>query len=389
MHLPTIPDQTGLWPLDPAVTHLNHGSFGSTPLAGLDHLADLRREVDARPMAWFRDLPSRVRRASTEVAGWLGSDPERTVLVSNASAAATITFRGVRLEPEDEVLVTNHGYGAVTMAAERAARRQGARLVTAEFGLSATADEVVERVRAALTNRTRVLVVDQVTSPTGLRLPVERLCVLAREHGVISVVDGAHAPGMLADPVVADADIWFGNLHKWGCAPRACAALVVGEQAPDLDPVIDSWAAAEPFPHRFDMQGTSDLTAWLAAPWVLAHLEQSIGWDLVRRYQAALLGEGTRLVTEAMSQVFNQDCAVVRPMAAPALSLVRVPGLAGDFAALTSYRALMDDCGFEAAGTGLGGQGYVRLSAAAHNTLGDYERFADVAVPSLGRAFAR
>ncbi len=373
------------WPLDPDVVHLNHGSFGATPRAGLQIQARLRDEMNGAPVRWFNALPERLPQARARIAAWLGTPPELTAFVPNATAGASAVFRSLRLSPGDEVLVTDHGYGAVTMGAARMAMRAGAELRTVSLPLTADAGEVVERVTAGLTERTRLLVIDHATSPTALELPAAELCRRARERGVLTLVDGAHTPGMLARPWVAEADVWVGNLHKWALCPRPAAVIVARpEIADELDPTIDSWGAGKPYPHRFDVQGTNDVTALLAAPEVLDLVEHEVGWDATRAWSAQLLDQGHAVVCAALADAFGEDCDPHEQRPLPQMRLVRIPGQPGDETGVARVRHLAGP-GYEVAVTSFGGSTYVRLSAHLHNRLLDYQRFAAEVVPILAR----
>jgi len=375
------------WALDPAVRHLNHGSFGGVPLAALAVQDQARREMERTPVAWFPGLPLRVAGVRQQLAEVLGVPAERLALVPNASAGASVVFSSLELGRGAEIVVTDHGYGAVTMGAERAARRVGGRVVTAPVPLAAGEDEAAEAVLSTLTDRTELLVLDHITSPTARRLPVGRICAAARARGIATLVDGAHAPMMLDAPVAeADADVWVGNLHKYGCTPRGTAVLVARpEVAERLQPLIDSWGADLAFPERFDHQGTLDLTAWLAAPSALRFVEESLGWDAVRRYSSDLAGWAQDLVTDALSEASGTDCRADVGMPVGPIRLVGLPpGLAvGHLGANGLRDRVLAEAGIETAFTSFAGRGYLRLSAHAYNTPDDYRDLVDRALPLL------
>ncbi|WP_136036055.1 aminotransferase class V-fold PLP-dependent enzyme, partial [Microbacterium sp. K35] len=179
------------WPLDPAVVHLNHGSFGAVPSVVVAHQDALRRRADLSPVEWFPRIAERVQDARERTAPFVGARADDSVFVPNASAAATVVYNALRLEHGDEILVTDQGYGAITMGAERLARRFGATVRTVALPLLAPDDEIVQLFADALTPRTRLIVVDQITSPTARLLPTRRIADLAAERGVRTLVDGA------------------------------------------------------------------------------------------------------------------------------------------------------------------------------------------------------
>jgi len=377
-----------LWPLEAGVRHLNHGSFGAVPSAVLAHQAELRRSMESSPVAWFGGVPARVARAREEVAAQLGVPADRTALVQNASAGASVAYWNLRLPAGADVVVTDHGYGAVSQGARRAALRVGGTLTVARVPLAASDDDVVASVMDAVTERTALVVLDQITSGTARLFPVERICDEARARGVLTLVDGAHSPGVLATPVVTAADVWVGNLHKFGCAPRGCAALVARpDVAQSLFPLIDSWGGTSGFPDRFDHQGTTDVTSFLSAPFAWSYLERTLGWSVIRDYTAALADYAQAVVTEAMSAATGEDCRVDvgRPIAP--YRLVALPAPLGHTreAADALRQVMLDELGIAVAFTSFAGRGYCRLSTHAYTVGADYEDFAERAVPWLVR----
>lgn len=377
------------WSLDPALRHLNHGSFGAVPLAAQERQRELRTRMEAAPVVWFPELPQRIAAARVDLAAFLGADPGDLALVPNASAGVSVVYANLAHRPGGEIVVTDHGYGAVTMGAERLARRWGGRVRTARVPLDADEEQAYEAVMAEVGEATGLVVVDQITSATARRLPVERIGAEARRRGIPLLVDAAHAPGLIAAPLDGlDCDFWTGNLHKWGCAPRGTAALVArGPLRDGLYPLIDSWAAADPYPDRFDQQGTVDATHYLAASSALDFVEGTWGWTAARRYMDELAGYAERVVGAAFAGLTGTDEGPVDVgMPVPGMRLVRLPeGLADSRLTADALRdRAAAELGVEAAFTSFGGLGYLRLSAHVYNTAEDYEYFAERCVPVLG-----
>ncbi|MET9730484.1 aminotransferase class V-fold PLP-dependent enzyme [Streptomyces sp. NPDC006458] len=376
------------WSLDPGVRHLNHGSFGAVPVAAQTAQEELRREMERNPVVWFPELPARMGRARRAVARFLNVPAGDLALVPNASGGASVVYNSVRFPAGGEVVVTDHGYGAVTMGARRLAHRHAGTVRTAHVPLDADEDEAFAAVMSAVGDRTALIVVDHITSPTARRLPVELIGREARRRGIPLLVDGAHVPGMLENPLRdLDCDFWVGNLHKFGCAPRGAAVLVARSSLREgLYPLIDSWGAEDPFPDRFDSQGTLDVTGCLAAPAALGFVEDTWGWPAARRYMRELGDYAERVIGAAFADLTGDDRPVDTGMPVDALRLVRLPdGLA---ATRLEADALRDRVGREldvaAAFTSFDGVGYLRLSTHVYNTAADYEYFAERCVPVLG-----
>jgi isopenicillin-N epimerase len=162
----------------------------------------------------------------------------------NASTGASVVFQMLMDQGPVDVLVTNHGYGAVTMGAQRLAQRTGGQVRTSHIPMAATAAEAFAILDADRRQfRPKLLVIDQVTSPTARAFSVDDICRRARELGVLTLVDGAHSPGVLVDPVCREADYWIGNLHKFACSARGAAVIVTRGDGQELFPLIDSWGA--------------------------------------------------------------------------------------------------------------------------------------------------
>ncbi|WEK61073.1 MAG: aminotransferase class V-fold PLP-dependent enzyme [Candidatus Microbacterium colombiense] len=375
------------WPLDPAVIHLNHGSFGAVPTAVVAHQDALRRRADLSPVEWFPRIGERVGEARARTAPFVGARPEDTVFVPNASAAATVVYNALQLEAGDEILVTDQGYGAITMGAQRLARRFGASVRTVALPLLASDDEIVQLFADAVTPRTRLIVIDQITSPTARMLPTRRIADDAAARGVRTLVDGAHAPGLVADAAAhAGGDWWFGNLHKWPCAPRGSALLVT--TAPDRDelwPLIDSWAANDPYPVRFDTQGTIDATTYLSSPAAIDFIESEFGWANARVAMAQIADAGAELIAEALRPYGDEDPLTPLPSPVPSMRLVRLPlGLGATREEADELRMeLLDETGVETAFTSFRGIGYFRLSAHLYSEASDFEAFVERCIPQI------
>ncbi|MFK0252626.1 aminotransferase class V-fold PLP-dependent enzyme [Streptomyces sp. NPDC090445] len=289
-----FPGGPGLFRLDPAIAHLNHGSFGAVPVPVQEAQAALREEAHADPDAFFIGAPDRIAAARTRIAAHLAADPDGIAFVSNATEGANLALAAVPLADGDEILVTDHGYGTVTAAA---ARRAPVTTVALDPSLP-DEDAVRETVLGALTPRTKVAVLDHISSPTARVLATPRLLADLAERGITTVVDGAHAPGMLADPLAVGADFWFGNLHKWGYAPSGSAVLAVAPaHRGRVRALVPSWEDPHGFPRSVENRATADYTGWLAAPEGL-DLLQRLDAAKARAHNAALAAYGAALLAE-------------------------------------------------------------------------------------------
>lgn len=303
--------------LDPDVAFLNHGSFGACPRPVFETYQRWQLELERQPVEFlgrrFNDL---MRQAREPLAAYLHTAPDNIVYVPNATVGLNIAARSLRLQPGDEVLSTNHEYGALDRTWRFLCAKTGAVYKNQPIPVPLPNEaDFVEALWAGVTPRTRVIFLSHITSPTALIFPVEAVCRRARAEGILTVVDGAHAVGQV--PLALDelgADIYSSNNHKWLCAPKGSAFLYVRpEIQPWIEPLVVSWGwqSLSPGASRFvdeqEWSGTRDIAAYLATPAAIDFMAQH-NWDEVRvvchalaveTWQAVLALTGLPALSEA------------------------------------------------------------------------------------------
>lgn len=365
-----------LFLLDPDVVHLNHGSFGAVPLPVLAAQRAASERIERSPERFYRaDLAPALEEVRRRVSEFLHTDPAGLALVQNATEAVQIVLEAVRPDAGTEILYTDHAYWWVQTAIARASERYGAvpRVVTLPTGASPAdfTDALVSRLKDAITNRTALVVVDQITSASALRLPVEEL-IAALPAGPPVLVDAAHAPGLIERPVPEGAAFWLGNLHKWAFAARTAAALVVApEWRQRVQPLVASAGAADGFPRSFTYLGTQDPSAYLALPAALEFPEKHLGlsFEQLRQRNVAVLEEGLLLLAEKL------DLEPHAPTGLP-LNVIRL-GVAADEVAAARMTGQLREAGVEVAMTAVAGQLHARVSVQAYVSPADFEVLAD------------
>ena len=380
------------WWLDPAITYLNHGTVGATPRVVLETQQAWQRRIEAQPAAFlFRELmrvtadePGAprllLRQAADTVAEFVGARGDDLVFVDNASTGINAVLRSIALQPGDEIVVLDQAYGAVIKAAEFVARGAGARVVVVATPFPVQGDPTdayVDAVEGALTPRTRVAILDHISSHTALTLPVAAMTARCKARGVPVLVDGAHAPGAIAlDIASLDADWYVGNLHKWAFAPRACGFLwVAPAHRAAIHPPTISWGLDVGLAQEFDWTGTRDPSAMLSAPAGLAFMRDVLGIDAMRAWNHDLVWRMAHELSARWGQPFTTPESMVGCMASVALP-ARIDAL-GESAAPALKDWLFLERRIEAQVLAIDGHVCVRLAAQVYNDESDYERLAD------------
>jgi isopenicillin-N epimerase len=368
--------------LDPDILHLNHGAFGVAPVLVRRAAEAWRDRTELNPHRFNRvDLPGLIATARESAAGFLGIDPSRAGWVRNVSEGVSAVLGSLKLRPGDELVISTHGYGAVAMALHHQAARAGAAVVMADYPVGAGDAAIVAAYAAACSSRTRLIVIDRITSSTATVVPVAAVAAAVRGPGRSVLVDAAHAPGQLEDDIAGfGVDHWVGNLHKWAFTPRGSAILWTRPGA-DVTPAVLSWQLEDGYAPSFDYPGTWDYAGWLAAPAGLAYWEARGGWEAVTRL-ADLAADGQKRVAGALGVPLERLPAVP----APAMRLVPLPdGVLTSLARASALYEALSQQRVEVAPIHFDGTGYLRIAAAPYNTPDDYDRLADVVLDLLTR----
>jgi isopenicillin-N epimerase len=390
------------WALDPAIAFLNHGSFGACPRPVLAAQQRWRERLEAEPVRFMvRELEPALDAARAALAAFVGARPQDLVFVPNATAGVSTVLASLALQPGDELLTTDHAYNACRNALERTAARSGARVVSVRVPFPLRdADEAVAPLLAAATPRTRLALLDHVTSPTGLVLPVERLVPALQARGIDVLVDGAHAPGMLPlDLSRLGAAYYTGNAHKWLCAPKGCALLHVrADRQAGLAPLVTSHGANSPrtdrsrFQLEFDWPGTHDPTPYLVLPEALQFLGGLLpgGWPALQAANRGLALRARDLLCAALGVPPPAPDAMLGSLAAVPLpdGDGRLPGAPLFIDPLQERLFREHAIEVPVFGWPAPPKRLIRVAVQAYNTLAQYERLARALGPLCSRPAA-
>jgi len=366
-----------LFLLDPDVVFLNHGSFGATPRPVFAAYQAWQRRLERQPVAFLLDeLPDHLAGARRELGRFLNAGQDDLVFVPNATFGVNVVARSLDLGPGDEVLTTDHEYGACYNVWDYMRRKRGFAVVRQSLSFpAASAEAILDELWQGVSPRTRVIFVSHITSPTALRLPVAAICARAREAGILTIVDGAHAPGQIPlDLKAIDADFYTGNAHKWLCAPKGSAFLYARPDGQGLiEPLVVGWGWGEERTFTFGSDyldylqwlGTNDLSAYLAVPEAIRFQEQH-DWPAVRQRCHELLALALRRVGEltASAPLYPDDGHYRQMAVAPLPRLKDAPAFKDEL-----YRSSR----VEIPCTEWQGRHFIRISVQGYNSYEDIE----------------
>ncbi len=294
------------WALKPEIAFLNHGSFGARPRSVMEAQIQKVREFEADPVQILdRDGPQLLAHIKQSVGDFLRINPADFGLVSNATEAFNAVMRSIQWSPHDEVVMTNHGYPGINNTVNHLAKFHGFKVREVNISVPITnSDEVRSALSSALSDHTRLVVIDHITSPTALIFPVVDIVEDCKQRGVDVLIDSAHGPGMFdVSPAELGAAYYVGNLHKWVCAPTGSALLWVHpDKQEGIHPLTISNFYGEGFPEEFRWQGTRGIESWLCIPDAIEFGNQW-GWDRIRRHNHDL----AVWVQQLLCQRWNAD----------------------------------------------------------------------------------
>lgn len=366
-----------LFLLDPEVIFLNHGSFGATPKPVMEAYQNWQFRLERQPVLFLgRELDGLLRESRKSLGEYLNADADDLVYIPNATHGVNIIAHSLKLRPDDEIITTDHEYGACDYTWEFICQKKGVKYIHQSISLPVhSAEEVVEQLWSGITPRTKAIYLSHITSPTALRLPVQQICQRAKAAGILTILDAAHAPGQIPlNLQELGADMVFGNCHKWMLAPKGAAFLYVRRELQDqIEPLVVSWGynpnpettTGSRFIDLFQWTGTKDPTAALAVPTAIQFMKDH-HWDDVRLQCHALLQQTLERICELtkLFPAYPLDSDFYNQMGVAPLPAVNM--------ALLKSR-LYDEFKIEAPLTQWQDKRFIRISVQGYNTQQDID----------------
>ncbi|HEX9388445.1 MAG TPA: aminotransferase class V-fold PLP-dependent enzyme [Anaerolineales bacterium] len=367
--------------LDPTLVFLNHGSFGATPKPVFEAYQNWQLRLERQPVLFLgRELPELLRKSRHALGNYLNAGPDDLIYIPNATHGVNIVAHSLQLGPDDEILTTDHEYGACDYTWDFVCAKTGAKYIRQSIPLPvSTEDEFVEQFWKGVTSKTKVVYLSHITSSTALRFPVEKICRRARSAGILAIIDAAHSPGQIpVDLQLLGADIVFGNAHKWMLAPKGAAFLYVRREIQGLiNPLIVSWgthptpdiATGSRFIDILQWTGTKDPAAALTVPTAIQFMKDH-NWEYVRNQCHVLLRQAIERICDLtkLPPLYPLDSDFYSQM-----GIAPLPK--SDLAMLKSL--LYDDYQIEVPLTEWQDQQFIRISIQGYNTQADVDALVD------------
>lgn len=383
-------DLRELFLLDPDVVFLNHGSFGATPRPVFDRYQAWQRRLEWEPVRFVEDeMPAAFAAARQALGDYLNADPANLVYVPNATFGVNVVARSLALGPGDEVLTTDHEYGACERTWRFLSHKRGFDYKRQAIALPIESVEaIVEQFWSGVTDRTKLIYISHITSTTALRLPVEVICDRARQAGILSFVDGAHAPGQIPlDLEQIGADFYTGNCHKWLCAPKGSAFLYTrSEKQALIEPLVVGWGWGADRTLTFGSDyldylqwlGTNDPAAYLTVQEAI-QFQRDFDWISVRADCQSLLKEALARIREVtgLEALYPDDAGYYHQMAVAALPMI------DDLPAFK--RRLLEEFRIQIPCLRWGDHQLIRLSLQGYNTAEEIDILIEALATALNR----
>lgn len=373
-----------LWLLDSNVTFLNHGSYGATPIPVLNYQTYLREKLEQEPVDFMaKQLEPLLDEAREKLANFINIESQDIAFIPNATFGVNTILRSLSFKPDDEILITNHIYNACRNAVELVAKQTGAKIIVASIPFPLTSlEQIINPILDKVSSRTKLALIDHITSQTALIFPIEYLVKELNQRGVETLIDGAHAPGFLPLNLrQIGATYYTGNCHKWLCAPKGAAFLYVRpDKQPQIRPLIISHGANSTRSDRsgflleFDWMGTHDPTAYLCIPKaieVMGNLFNN-GWLGLWENNHSLARQGRELICQRLNIPIPCPEQMIGAMASIPLPKLSVSGE-------KLYHHLREEFKIQIPVIPWENEQYlVRISAQFYNNLAQYQYLSDV-----------
>jgi len=300
------------WNIDEETIFLNHGSFGSTPKIVLEEQNRWKMIVEKDPVRFYDEIaPKALLDARIAIANFVKCDSEDLALIENATSGVNTVLRSLDFNKNDEILIPNHAYQACRNAVDYVSKKTGAKVITCDIPFPVDNEEIIiERVMNCVSERTKLALIDTVTSPTGIKMPFEKLVNLLEKKGVMVLLDAAHGIGMIPLNIEkTGASFTTSNCHKWLCAPKGSAFLHVRKDLQEsIHPLTISHGMTIPlegtsrFRHEFDWTGTRDISAWCVIPFVISEISKMVGmkWEEIMEHNNNLAIEARKYICERL-----------------------------------------------------------------------------------------
>jgi len=300
-----------LWSLDPQIKYLNHGAFGATPISVLEYQQKIRKKLEREPAHFFQyEYEILLDQSRNQLAQFLTTEPENLVFVTNATTGVNTVLKSLTFAPDQEILITNHTYNACRNTLEYLVERSGVKINLVCLELPIEASTISERILAQVSPKTKLVMLDHITSPSALIFPLAEIIAQLNQQGIETLIDGAHAPGAIKLNLSAlGATYYTGNCHKWLCSPKGAGFLyVVPEKQHLIRPLIISHGANSPrrdrsrFQLEFDWQGTLDPSPYLAVQKSLDFMDSLLpgGWEQLRARNHQLIVQARQILLDTL-----------------------------------------------------------------------------------------
>lgn len=376
-----VPPVRSEWNLDPDFLTVNHGSYGAAPQAVIAAQRAWQDQLERQPSRFMNTVyPTAIRAAADALGSFLNANGTDLVFVDNATTGCNAVLQSFPLGPNDEVMMLDHAYGAVQNAVRFVTRKTGARVTQAILPFpDPSEDSLLAAVTNAITPRTRLAVIDHVTSGSAIVLPMQRIVAACHKAGIPVLIDGAHAPGQIdLDLTSINADWYVGNCHKWLCAPKGCAFLHASPaRQARLHPGTISHGYEQGFTAEFDWTGTTDPSRFLAISAAI-EFHHRLGGTALRDRNKKLAAGGAELIAMRLNTQVG-----AKGSTAGAMATIRLPVTDPTPAHALEIRRRLMEAGADAPVHALGGALWLRISAFAYNELDDYVRLGEIVAATL------